>query len=296
MRLFPLLLLFVSVAQAQSPGATYRVSFLSTWSAATHPDAFPPNPHFSGLVGATHDASVRFWKTGESASAGIESMAETGSKTLLLAEIAAAGSAIGSVLSGGGIALSPGSVDLSFDITRERPLVTLVSMVAPSPDWFVGVMDLDLRDGAGWKSRVEAELHVYDAGTDDGATYTAPNADTVPRGLIAPLAEPPFQTNGRMGTFVFELLATTGTVEAPDLPGRTELGVPWPNPAVSTVHVGVGPGARAVQLMDVLGRLIERIALADDSETAIFDVSGLVPGVYFLHIEGGRSRAVIVAR
>lgn len=295
MRYLPLLLL-AHVCWAQSPQATYRVTFVATWSAATHPDGFPPNPHFSGLVGATHDASARFWKAGEPASAGIEAMAERGVKTALLAEIAAAGSAVGTALSGGGIALSPGSVDLSFDITRERPLVTLVSMVAPSPDWFVGVMDLDLRDGAGWKTRVEAELHVYDAGTDSGATYTAPDVETVPRGLIAPLTEPPFQADGRLGTFVFELLASTGVDGPPDLPVHASIGAPWPNPAVSTVNVAIGPGARSVLLADVLGRVIERKNLVGGPETAVFDVSGLVPGVYFVHVDGGRARTMVVGR
>ena len=37
--------------------ALYAVSFNATWSATTHPDGFPPNPHFSSLAGATHSAT-----------------------------------------------------------------------------------------------------------------------------------------------------------------------------------------------------------------------------------------------
>ena len=73
-------------------------------------------------------------------------MAEQGRKTRLDAEVAAAvaeGRAQ-QVLSGGDVPLSPGTVSLDFDITRDHPLVTLVSMVAPSPDWFVGVSGLGL--------------------------------------------------------------------------------------------------------------------------------------------------------
>ena len=43
----------------------YTVEFESTWSANTHPTDFPSNPHFSGLVGGTHDNSVTFWETGQ---------------------------------------------------------------------------------------------------------------------------------------------------------------------------------------------------------------------------------------
>lgn len=47
---------------------TYKVTFNATWSEETHPDDFPPNPHFSGLIGASHNDEVSFWKEGELAS------------------------------------------------------------------------------------------------------------------------------------------------------------------------------------------------------------------------------------
>ena len=51
--------------------ASYKVTFTATWSAATHPTSFPPNPHFSGLIGGAHNASVTFWEAGSTASVGI---------------------------------------------------------------------------------------------------------------------------------------------------------------------------------------------------------------------------------
>jgi len=33
--------------------AEYEVAFVGTWSAETHPDGFPPGPHFSPLIGTT---------------------------------------------------------------------------------------------------------------------------------------------------------------------------------------------------------------------------------------------------
>lgn len=41
----------------------YEVTFEGTWSAATH-QPFPPGPHFSGLIGATHNADGVFWELG----------------------------------------------------------------------------------------------------------------------------------------------------------------------------------------------------------------------------------------
>jgi hypothetical protein len=79
--------------------------------------------------------------------------------------------------------------------------VTVVTMLAPSPDWFVGVSGLDLRRGdADWADEVFFDLQVQDAGTDDGAGYTAadvPRAVWEPIGLVdyAPLGA---TTVGRM--------------------------------------------------------------------------------------------------
>ena len=71
-----------STASAQSCdhslNATYQVTFDAAWSQQNHPADFPGNPHFSGLIGGTHQGSHSFWEVGSLASPGIESMAETG--------------------------------------------------------------------------------------------------------------------------------------------------------------------------------------------------------------------------
>ncbi len=166
------LLLCAAFAQADTEPteAHYRVTFSATWSAETHPSNFPSNRHFSGLVGATHHGDVRIWQTGEAASDGIELMAETGGKGTLLHEIEHLiedGEAHGE-LSGGGLSTSPAAVSLEFDAVSTHPYVTLVSMLAPSPDWFVGVSALPLMEDGAWRKRVEVNLRLYDAGTDDG--------------------------------------------------------------------------------------------------------------------------------
>ncbi len=190
--------------------ARYRVDFVSTWSSTTHPTDFPPGPHFSGLIGATHDSTFSLWSAGATASDGIESMAETGSKTLLMGEIATGMSAGADVeISGGGINPSPGTVSVSFDVNAGSHYVSLVSMIAPSPDWFVGVDGLNLCRGDQWVASRVVDLFVYDAGTDDGVTYTSANANTNPRERIARIEAPPFEVVGTVtpiGTFEFTRL------------------------------------------------------------------------------------------
>ena len=140
-------------ASSQSTTTQYNITFQATWSAQTHPNDFPSsNPHFSGLVGATHNAQVTFWTEGQVASEGIESMAETGSKSKLLTEVDAAIAAgtAGQRVSGGSIGLSPGSVSMDpITVNKLHPQLTLVSMIAPSPDWFVGTDGLSLVDANG---------------------------------------------------------------------------------------------------------------------------------------------------
>ena len=193
--------------------ATYRVVFDAAWSAATHPAGFPPAPHFSGLIGATHGAGVAFWTEGAAASEGIRVMAETGGKGPLMTEIAAAvsaGDAFGEI-SGGGINPSPGSVSVNFEVDSDQPLVTLVSMIAPSPDWFVGVRGLPLRSGGEWLSEVTVELFAYDAGTDSGASYTSANQATEPRAPIARIQTSPFDGSSSLGTFTFTRVTASGS-------------------------------------------------------------------------------------
>ena len=198
------------MAMAQGT-ATYELTFTSTWTAETHPDGYPPNPHFSGLIGGTHNDAVKFWRTGETASDGIESMAETGGTGLLRGEInQAKGSGnADTIISGGGLGRPPASTKTTFEIRPPWNLVTVTSMLAPSPDWFVGVRDLSLLDDdMNWIDTLEVDLYVYDAGTDSGPDYTSRNQDTNPRENITRIEESPFLVDGKVkpvGTFRFVL-------------------------------------------------------------------------------------------
>ena len=187
----------------------YEVTFDAIWSEETHPDDFPPNPHFSGLIGASHNDKVYFWREGELASPGIKNMAETGSKTPLNIEI---GKAILTrkalkLISGSGISPSPGSVSLEFKVCEKYPLVTLVTMIAPSPDWFVGVDSLNLFENGSFVDEKVVTLYAYDAGTDSGTNYTSPNNPTDPPVPIFKIEGYPFFYNGELvplGTFTFK--------------------------------------------------------------------------------------------
>jgi hypothetical protein len=191
------------VAGPSEPLARYRVTFDATWTAASHPTDFPPNPHFSRLIGGTHSDRVVFWEAGAPASPGIEAMAEEGGTSPLDAEIQAAidaGTAEG-IIRGEGVDPSPGATSLEFQISRDHPLVTLVTMIAPSPDWFAGVSGLGLIENGEWVEAKTVSLDPYDAGTDSGRTFLSRNRDTMPREPITRLEGFPVASGGMVAPF-----------------------------------------------------------------------------------------------
>ena len=219
MRRMPVLIVVLSllavaaapVFAAPTETAQYRVTFRATWSASTHPTQFPNDrAHFSGLIGGVHNSDVSFWGPGQIASDGIEVMAERGGTSPLDSEVQAAIDAgtARTIVSGGGIAVSPGNASASFTASLDHPLLTLVSMVAPSPDWFVGVHDYSLMENGDWIQERVVQLFSYDAGTDSGNTFITGDINTNPRAPISLITTGPLANGVPLGTFTITRLDT----------------------------------------------------------------------------------------
>jgi spondin-1 len=72
-----------------------------------------------------------------------------------------------------------------FRVDSKHHLVSLVSMIYPSPDWFVGVSGLELcLSNGSWVEQKILNLYPYDAGTDSGPTYISPDQPTIPKEAI----------------------------------------------------------------------------------------------------------------
>ena len=189
-------------------GATYLATFDASWSNTTHPTDFPSGSHFSGLIGMTHNENILMFEAGTTASLGIRNMAETGSKTPLLAEVAAAiseGSAQ-YLISGDGVNPSPGSVSVEFTITSSHALVSITSMIAPSPDWFIAVESVNLFPNGEALNLATVTVEVYDAGTDSGTNFKSANQPTEPPGPVGVITTSPLADSGTvapMGSITF---------------------------------------------------------------------------------------------
>jgi hypothetical protein len=185
--------------------ARYRVTVVLEWSPATHPATLPPGWHTSPPVVAAHQTPGNLVPVDSIASPGIESMAETGKTSLLLDELAV-NPAVGGVDTGQRVD-GAGTDELEVDVTQSTPLLSLVTMLAPSPDWFVGVADVPLFDDGSWTERVELDVTPWDAGTDSGVEFTSDNVDTQPRQAISGPRDSTYvaaSNEGRFGYVVIE--------------------------------------------------------------------------------------------
>lgn len=196
--------------------ARYRLTFHAEWSNTSHPGSFPGGAHFSELFGNTHKTGGSIWQNGGNATAGIEQMAETGAISILSDEIVEIinGSDGESLVDGVGSDATE-ITTVEFTVSESHPLLSVVSMIAPSPDWFIGVHDLDLRQGGVWRDNYSVDLFPYDAGTDDGTDFNSPNNNTNPQDPIQQINKTPFANNVPLGRFEFELLSSAG-VPNPD--------------------------------------------------------------------------------
>ena len=173
-----------SVAHAQDETATYTMTFEGLWTVDDITDiVMPGGAHFTEVIGATHNSDTTLWASGGMASAGVEDVAELGVVSALVSEIGRNANADVIVRAGSSVNAPTRTVSGTFTMTASHPLVSVLSMVAPSPDWFVGVSTLRLYDN-GWRNRV-VDLYPYDAGTEEGSGWSLSNAATIPQGVIA---------------------------------------------------------------------------------------------------------------
>jgi hypothetical protein len=194
------------------PSITYQVEFASRWTRANFPHRYPDTslihrPHFSGWIGTAHNGNYRLYAEGALPTLGLEALAEEGEHEPFIAEINAA-IAVGDAV---GIARSEALRDFSetrrFEITLDatHPNAALVSMIAPSPDWFAAV-DVNLMENGVFVARKQVDVYLWDAGSDSGAEFFSDDLDSDPKQPVAPARAPYFTRQGQpmpVGTLSF---------------------------------------------------------------------------------------------
>ncbi|MEM7402808.1 MAG: spondin domain-containing protein [Myxococcota bacterium] len=179
--------------------AHFDITFTGLWTASRQPVNYPSDAHFSPLIGTTHNSKLTLWAVGQLASPGIQSMAETGSTTQLESEISMhRAQGVADALVKGQRIDATESTTVSVTVSKAFPLLTVTSMIAPSPDWFVGVYARPLMQNDVWIDEATIPLQkIYDAGTDGGTDFTSANAPLNPHVPIKQLLDKHFNNNSQ---------------------------------------------------------------------------------------------------
>ena len=256
--------------------AVYTVRFQGRWATTVTPEGRPGGAHFSPLIGGVHGADVAFLRSGGPASGGVEQMAETGATGTLRNEVQAAinatpPTALSVLRRSGNIGATGPDTLSSVMLTTEFPRVTLTTMIAPSPDWFVGVSGLPLLNAAGrWLRTHEVDLFPWDAGTEDGTGFSLSNPATSPRGVITSIRGTGKFTTERIASLTFTLQSITterGLVE--NTPDGVNIGPPV-SPTVSGSSVSYilgGADEGSFDLVGSTGQLRTKPGVTYDHET-----------------------------
>ena len=179
--------------------AKYRVVFTSLWNTGDH-IGVPGNAHFSPIVLTVHNSNHRLFPIGKKVSPGFERLAELGATNQIepeiLAEINAKNVAVSYVRSNQFIS-SQVSQNFEITVSKDHPAVSFASMIAPSPDWVVGIDGLQLHAvGSGFVADSgEISLFAYNAGTEEGdfgGNFSINNSPTNPEQNMSKLSGPGF--------------------------------------------------------------------------------------------------------
>ena len=208
-------------AQSSAPAeATYSVTIKNS---TTGQWLTPPNF-------AAHDRSVRVFRSGARASAGVQAVAENGEVGVLAAELNAAVDNAGKGVSGvGAMAPIPPGESATFMVTTDEQRLSVVSMIICTNDGFTGIDSLRLPGQMGATRTVG--LRGYDAGTE---VNTELRADIVPapfcgEGEGSGVSDPMLAENGRIRNH-------SGITGVGDLPSSFD----WGNPVAQLTISRVG--------------------------------------------------------
>lgn len=281
--------------------ANYDISVTTIWNVSDH-TSVPGNAHWSPLAGATHKNANTVLEFGVTAplTNGIKNIAETGNTTAFNSEIntlISSGEADQFLRQGfSPFAGNNSSSSLnSISVSEDFPLITLVSMVAPSPDWFIAVNSENLRSGNtavnnGWRDTFTMDVFAYDSGTDSGTDYTSGNSATSPRDPISMVSGFPVNGN-RMATITFTF--NSSTLSNASLRAVDNVRV-YPNPTSGKVSISNIKNANLenVEIFSVLGKLNHRFLVKNNANSLDLDISNLTSGIYLLKLnnEDGNSK------
>lgn len=293
-KIYLLLFCLISTIVFSQSIATYDISLTTIWTAAQH-TSVPGSAHWSNLIGATHNIENEFVSIGENASLGIKNVAEFGSNTAITNEINAAISATNAdqlLQQGFPFGAQETAAFTNVLVSENFPMITLVSMVAPSPDWFIAVNSENLRSGNtavnnGWKGTYTIDVFAYDAGTDNGSNYTSANSANTPV-PVSMITQAPINSN-KMGTITFTYTTSTLSTESFNTIKAVKL---FPNPSLGNITIANVLHLKTIEIYNILGSKVKNIVVSSTNNSLELNLTDLSKGVYLVKLndKNGSSR------
>lgn len=207
-----------------SRSVIYSCTMNNNWSAVNHPVNYPSNAHWSPPIIAAHSEKYNIWKPDTLATKGVEEVAESGSTSELKKEIGAAQESFsaGDFVEGSVTFNSSTQSQTFADImlTPSFDMMSSITMVAPSPDWFTGFYNVRPIDENSmvWLESFEIASYPWDAGTETGDNYSTSNPEENPKVPIMRLTKDTVPNNGVLlnseGTEVLPMATWTCTLKA----------------------------------------------------------------------------------
>ena len=180
--------------------AVYRIIFKNLLTAENFGSLIPSTGlNYSPLAGVSHSNRQSFFTIRGFASREVEQIAEQGINTMFIQQaklLRRKRQGVRSIVDAGRITGPGRATAVKLTVDCEHPFVTVIGMIAPSPDWIVQINNRNLYDSENQKfvSRMSGDLIAYDTGVDDGREFTDPldlslDLPTSPKKNIAPLVE-----------------------------------------------------------------------------------------------------------
>ena len=126
---------------------------------------------------------------------------------------------VSNVYKTGAVSTPGGYTSTKIMVQNMYSMVSLITMIAPSPDWFVGVDSYDLCGMNGWKENVTMDLLPWDAGTENGLTYSLDNMPTNPVDVIMRITT---DSNSDIGAHANVTFATVTFTRGEMIPTTTQ--------------------------------------------------------------------------
>ncbi|XP_046977878.1 spondin-1-like [Vanessa cardui] len=162
--------------------AVYKVTIKFLWSEETFPKDYPlyrPKAQWSSVFGQSHNRSYNLYHIDEVARKSVRNFAQFGKLDELVQE-GDEDQRVYDQFSAPSVGDGTGETGNMVFVDGDHSLISVISRMIPSPDWFVGVDSLDLCIDSSWIDEITLDLEPLDAGAASGLTFTSPRWETTP--------------------------------------------------------------------------------------------------------------------